>query len=119
MHTHMNQYFVLFRVPVETMEEWMKATPEAERKAQADKMMQDWPAWTEKNKAAIIDQGKPLGKTKRVTKDGTLDTRNDLNYYMIVQAASHEEAAKLLADNPHLQIPTSFVDVMEIPHAGM
>lgn len=115
----MKTFCVIFRVPVESMDKWQKEVSADERKEQMDAMMQDWGAWSAKNKAAIIDNGKPLGKTKTVTKDGVKDTRNDLNYMMIVQAESHDAAAALFADNPHLEIPTSSIDVIEIPHMGM
>jgi hypothetical protein len=115
----MKKYFVLFRIPVESMDQWMKSGTPEERKKQSDVVMQDWPKWMEKHASAIVDKGSPLGKTKTVTKDGIKDSRNDLNYFMIIQADSHDEAAKVITDNPHLQIPTSFVDVIEIPHMGM
>jgi hypothetical protein len=38
-----------------------------------------------------------------------------LNWYSIVEAESHDAAAKLFSDNPHLQIPQAFIEVMEIP----
>jgi hypothetical protein len=115
----MNNYFVVYRVPVATAEEWQKTTPPEEIKKQMDTMMADMMAWTEKHKASLVGEGLPLGKTKRVTKDGVEDTKNDLNYYCIVQADSHEDAAKLFTDSPHLTIPTAFIEVMEIPHMGM
>ncbi len=113
------KYFVLYRLPVETMQEWRKTTKPEEMKAQGEKLGKDMMAWTEKNAAHLVDRGQPLGKTKRVTANGIEDTANDLNYYCIVEADSHEAAAKLFTDNPHMQIPTSYVDVMEIPHMGM
>src|SRR6185312_4172951 len=96
------KYVAIFCVPSVTMDKWMQETPEAERKAQNDKMMQDWQVWMEKHKASIVDQGLPLGKAKRVSKSGAADARNDLNYMMIVEAESPDAAAALFADNPHL-----------------
>lgn len=115
----MNKYIVIFRIPVRSVDDWTKNISPEERKKQGEQMMSDWKTWSEKNKAAIVDGGTPLGKTKTVTKDGIKDTRNDLNYMMTIQAASHDEAAKIVSDNPHLNIPTSYVDVMEVPHMGM
>src|SRR5262245_33065502 len=115
----MAKYFVLYRVPVETMQEWKKNTNPEEMKKQGEKLGKDMMAWTEKNAAALVDRGQPLGKNKRVTSQGAQDVTNDLNYYCIVEAESHGAAVKMFADNPHLQIPTSFLDVMEIPHMGM
>jgi hypothetical protein len=115
----MAKFFVVYRVPVETMLEWRKNTKPEEMKAQGEKLGKDMMAWTEKNSAALVDRGQPLGKTKRLTAQGVQDISNDLNYYCIVEAPSHEDAVKLFTDNPHLQIPTSYLDIMEIPHMGM
>ncbi|MDE2213151.1 MAG: hypothetical protein KGJ34_01270 [Patescibacteria group bacterium] len=115
----MKKYFVVYRVPTASMDNWMKTTDPKTRKEQMDKLMSDMAQWTKKHSASLTEQGAPLGKTKSVTSNGITDTRNDLNYYTIVEASSHEEAAKLFADNPHLQIPTSSIDVMDIPHMGM
>lgn len=81
--------------------------------------MKEWEVWRQKYSSSIVDNGSPLGKTKTVTSEGIKDSRNDLNYFMQIQADSHEEAAKIVADNPHLQIPTAFVDVMEMPRMEM
>ena len=115
----MNKYIVLYRVPVATMDEWKKSTNPEEMKAQGEKLGADMMAWTKAHESSFVDRGMPLGKTKTVTKDSVTDSRNDLNYFQIVEAESHEAAAKLFADCPHLDIPTSFIDVMEIPHMGL
>jgi hypothetical protein len=115
----MKKFFVFYRVPVETMQEWKKNTTPEEMKAQGEKLGKDMMAWTEKNAANLIDKGNPLGKTKRVTANGVEDVTNDLNYCCVVQAESHEAAAKMFTDSPHFTIPTSYIDVMEIPHMGM
>ena len=115
----MNKYFALFCVPAKTMADWMKKVSPEERKKQSDQMMQDWQAWQSKHEAHIKDKGQPLGKTKRVTKGKVEDVKNDLNYYIIIEAASHDDAVAMIKDNPHLQIPKSYVEVMEIPHFGM
>ena len=72
-----------------------------------------------KTRKQLRGAGEPLGKTKRITAQGIADARNDLNYYAIVEADSHEAAANIFVDNPHLQIPASFIEVMEIPHTGL
>ena len=38
---------------------------------------------------------------------------------MMAWSKAHEAAAAMFKDNPHFTIPTSYVDVMEIPHMGM
>ena len=116
----MKKFFVLFCIPAQAMTDWMTKVPEAERKTQMDQMMADWKTWADAHKDAIVDNGGPLGKTKRVTKDGVTDVKNDLNYYMIIQADSHEAAAELIKDNPHVQmIPSAYVEVMDATPRGM
>lgn len=95
------------------MKTWMETTDEATRKEQMGQMMSDWEAWEKAHADSIVDKGLPLGKTKKVMKEGVSDSRNDLNYFMIVQAENADEAAALFSDNPHLQmIPNSYVEVM-------
>ncbi len=116
----MNQYFVIYRVPVATMDKWRTETPPEEIKAQSQKLGQDMQAWMEKHQGAFIAPGWPLGKTKTVSKAGAADSRNDLNYACIMQAESADALAAMFADNPHVAvIPDSTIDIMEIPHTGM
>jgi hypothetical protein len=115
----MNKYFALFCIPAATMADWMTNTAPEERKSQSDKMMKDWQAWMEKVGAKLVDKGMPLGKTKRVTSGGVADVKNDLNYYVVVEADSHEAAAEMMKDNPHLQIPDAYIEVVAVPHMGM
>lgn len=68
----------------------------------------------------FADKGAGVGKTKRVTAQGTSDTKNDIMLYAILEAESHEAAAKTFERHPHLQIPQSSIEVMEIhPLPGM
>lgn len=53
---------------------------------------------------ASDEVGAPLGKTKRAAEQGISDTKNQMAGYVIVQAASHEAAAKLFANHPHFAI---------------
>jgi hypothetical protein len=66
------------------------------------------------NDASILDHGAPLGKTQRINPEGFSDTKNEITAYTIVQAESHEAAAKLFANHPHFMIfPGDSVEVME------
>jgi hypothetical protein len=111
----MKRFFALFQIPASVMENWKKNTSPAEMKAAGEKMMGDWEKWTKAHEKSLLDRGAPLGKTKRVTSTGVADIRNELNWYSIVEAESHDAAARLFLDNPHLQIPQAFIEVMEIP----
>jgi hypothetical protein len=101
-------------------------TEDARKKARWDKMDQKerqarqasgieaWMKWGGDNSAAIVDQGCPLGKTKRASSDGITDIKNAMTGYVIVQAESHEAAAKLFESHPHFSIfPGDSVEIME------
>ena len=113
----MNRYFVLFSIPGRVIDEWRKNTPPEQAKAASEQMMAAWQKWMEDNGKSIVDRGVPLGKTKRVTANGVADIRNDLNWYLIVDAESHDAAAKMFTTHPHLQIPEASVEVMAVPAA--
>jgi hypothetical protein len=111
---HMKKFVVMYRVPVETMEEWKKTAQSEQAKAEGKKLEADMIAWFEKNKASIVDNGLPLGKNTRMDSAGGKPMTNDLNYYNVMQAESIEQVKEILKDNPHLTIPTAFLDIMEV-----
>jgi hypothetical protein len=115
----MNKFVAIFSIPSAAMKDWMASTDEATRKQQSDEMMKGWQKWMGDHKSAIADKGLPLGKTKRVTKGEVDDVVNDLNWYMLVEAESHTEAAELFKNHPHLNIPGAYVDVMNVPSQPM
>jgi len=51
---------------------------------------------------------------KAVTAAGIGDIKNEIMLYSIVEAATHESAAKAFATHPHLTIPQSSIQVMEV-----
>ena len=84
------------------------------REAREKEGMQAWMKWFQGHRKAIADDGAPLGKTKRVTRDGIADTRNNLAGYTVVEAESQEAAAKMFLNHPHFMIfPGDGVDIME------
>ena len=92
---------------------------EQSRKKREDAGMKAWRDWGVKHATSIVDQGSPLGRTKRVGRDGISDIRNSIAAYVIVQAESHEAAAKMFEGHPHFAIfPGDSVEIMpcnEIP----
>lgn len=115
----MKKFVVMYRVPVEVMEEWKKNTPPEEMKAQGEKLGAEMMAWMKKNDTSIVDKGLPLGKNTRLDSTGAKAVTNDLNYYSVIEAESIEAVTAMLKDNPHIQIPGGFLDVMEVSHMGM
>lgn len=76
--------------------------------------MAAWHKWMADNAASVVTAGGPLGKTKKIGPDGITDIRNRMAGYIIVQAQSHEAAAKLFEGHPHFSIfPGDSVEVME------
>ncbi|HEX7037583.1 MAG TPA: hypothetical protein VF210_17570 [Pseudomonadales bacterium] len=76
--------------------------------------MTAWGAWMERNQRRIVEAGGPLGRTKRVTAAGIEDFRNQMTGYVVVEAESHEEAARLFENHPHFAIfPGEGVEIME------
>jgi hypothetical protein len=113
----MKKFMVLYMAPPESFAQMMRqATPEQQRKG-----MDAWMAWMNKHSNAIVDGGAPLGKARRVDTKGSSDTKNSLGGYSIVQANSHDEAAKLFgSDHPHLHMPGAWIEITEImPIPGM
>ena len=113
----MKKFLVLYMAPSAQFEQMMKsATPEHHQKG-----MDAWMNWMNANKASLVDGGAPLGKTKRVDANGTKDTKNEVGGYSIVQAESHDAAAKMFGkDHPHLHVPGAWIEIVEImPIPGM
>ena len=93
--------------------EW-NAMDEGKRKKLEASGMRAWGEWMMANKTAIVDQGGPLGKTKRTSAQGVSDTKNNMTGYVVLNAESHEAAAKLFANHPHFTIfPGDSVEIME------
>jgi hypothetical protein len=94
-------------------EKWNKLD-DATRKQREQQGMKAWQDWVTKNKASIVENGSPLGKTKRVDAGGIKDASNAMAAWTIVQAESHEAAAKLFENHPHFTIfPGEAVEIME------
>lgn len=117
----MKKYMAVFLGSQEAASAW-QALDEKTRHEREQRGIAAWGAWMEKNRKAVVDNGSPLGKTLRVNKDGLANTNNELAAYVVVKAASHEEAAKLFLHHPHFAIfPGDRVEVMEclpIPGQG-
>jgi len=75
--------------------------------------MKAWGDWQEKQKPIIVDEGSPLGKTKRTDANGVSDITNTIAGYIIIEAETHEAAARLFENHPHFSIfPGDAVEIM-------
>ena len=108
----MKKFMVLYMAASADFEKMMKtSTPEQQKKA-----MDGWMKWMGKHKKSLVDEGAPLGKTKRVDAKGASNAKNGVGGYSIVQAQSHDAAAKMFGkDHPHLQMmPGAWIEIVEI-----
>jgi hypothetical protein len=110
------KFLALYLVPAAVMADWAKTDP-ATKKAAEEKMQGDWQRWMGEH-AKMITLTEAGGKTKAVTSAGITDIKNEIMLYSIVEADSHESAAKAFAHHPHLTIPQSSIQVMEVRSMG-
>jgi hypothetical protein len=107
---HMKKYLALYMASGADFERMMReATPERQKQG-----MEEWHRWATRHQSEIVELGAPLGKTKKVTRGGVENLRNEIGGYSIVQANSHDEAAKIFSDSAHFMMPGSWIEVMEI-----
>lgn len=95
-------------------EAWKQLDPQT----QAERMKKGMAAkhqWEEKYKNQIIYDGGPLGeKTKKVSFQGIHDTPSIVGAFVVIEAKSHDEAAKIFLDHPHFAIfPGDGIDIIE------
>lgn len=116
----MKKFVAIYLGSASALAQW-KATDEKQRKEREKAGMDRWMKWSKENEKSTVDQGSPLGKTKRIDAKGISDTKNEIAAYTIVDAESHEAAAKLFLNHPHFMIfPGDSVEVMEcLPIPGM
>jgi len=107
----MKKFLIVYMADRTAFEKMMKeSTPEQQKTG-----MDAWMRWMNVHKAAIVDGGAPLGKTKRVDASGAADVKNEMGGYSIVQAESHEAATRMFdKDFPHLKMRGAWIDVVEI-----
>ena len=109
----MKKFLAIYIGTEAALAKWKKLD-EQKRKALEASGIKAWMDWGTANAAAIVDQGSPLGKTKRASARGVSDIKNAMTGYVIVQAESHEAAARLFESHPHFTIfPGDSVEIME------
>ena len=111
----MKKFMAVFTAHAGAFEKYMKQFPnEEQRKANDRKGIDAWKKWVDQHAKSIVEGGGPLGKTKRVTRTGIADARNDLVGFTVVQAESAEAAAKMFLDHPNFTVfGGEGVDIME------
>lgn len=109
----MKQFLAIYIGTQAAFEKWAQLD-EGERKRREAAGFDAWTDWGRTHASVIVDQGGPLGKTKRISPEGISDIKNVMTGYVIVRAESHEAAAKLFENHPHFTIfPGDSVEIME------
>jgi hypothetical protein len=103
----MSKFMVLYRAPLSAREQMASATPE-----QMQAGLAAWQAWATKVSYAIVDLGSPLAHTTHVGA-GAAST-DSVGGYSVVEAGSAEEVESILEGHPHLQMPGSSIEVLEV-----
>jgi len=106
------RFLVLYIVPAQVMGDWARTDPETRAHAEK-KMKAEWDRWMDEH-AKMLTLTEAAGRTKAVTASAITDTKNDIMLYSIVEAESHDAAAKAFAQHPHLTIPQSTIQVTEV-----
>ena len=105
----MKKFVALYMAPVAGVDQARQnMTPE-----RAKEMTDGWRKWAKSHEKSFVDPGTPTGKNKRVSKGRVEDVRNEVTGFSVVQAETHAEAAKIFQDNPMLQMPGAYIDVLE------
>jgi hypothetical protein len=109
----MKTFLAIYTGTAASFEPWKQLDDQARAKREAEGV-KAWNEWGVTHSASIVDQGAPLGKTKRAAADGISDTKNNMTGYVLVKAESHEVAARMFANHPHFTIfPGDGVEIME------
>ncbi len=71
---------------------------------EGEEFMAKWNVWAETLGDALVNPGKPLGKSKIVGSDGVsdYDGSNPMSGFSIVQADSMDSAVQMASDCPHI-----------------
>lgn len=108
----MARFLAVYTMKPEDLASFRKR-PKAEQDEVDTIGVKQWTAWEETNAASIVDGGGMVGKTRRVTRDGIVDATNPICGYLVVEAETIEDAARLFADHPHIRVfPGDGVDIM-------
>ncbi len=103
----MSKFMILYRGQASAREQMANATPE-----QLQAGLEAWRAWATKVGYALSDLGAPLAHTTHVG-PGAAST-DGVAGYSILEAGSADEVETLLDGHPHLAMPGSSIEVLEV-----
>lgn len=110
----MKKFLAIFRGdPKSGKAEWDKL-PADQMQKRTQEGIEAWGNWMQTHSSRIIYPGGPLGKTLQANKEGVSAKVNNDCGFVIIEAETHEEAAKMFLNHPHFSIfPGENVEIME------
>lgn len=83
---------------------------------QQSEFMTAWATWAQAHEEALLDPGSPLYRKKRVTSTYVEDFEDSKIAYALVDAPSHDAAAQMFKDHPHVGLHDgNSIEVIECP----
>jgi hypothetical protein len=93
----MKRYIVLYKAPLSVASRFAQATPE-----EAQQGLKLWIDWAQKLGPALLDPGRPLGNSHRVTRGSAVPTDSRVIGMSLIRADSMDHALDLVRDHHHL-----------------
>lgn len=110
----MPRFVAVYTVKSEDIDAF-RTRPKSEQDAIDAAGLEAWEQWRKRNAAAIVAADVMVGKTKRVTRTGIADAKNQIAGVTIVEAADITAAAEIFQDHPHITVfPGDGIDVMPV-----
>lgn len=110
----MKKFLAIYRgEPNKGNDEWNNLSGD-ELQKRTQQGIEAWGKWMQDNASIIIFPGGPLGKTLQIDREGVSSKVNNDCGFVVIEAATHEEAAKKFLNHPHFSIfPGENVEIME------
>jgi hypothetical protein len=93
----MNRYLVLYKAPSSVRERLARATPE-----EAMAGVQAWTDWQERWGAAVVDAGRPVGRSMTITPAGPSAATSSIVGMSVLQAEDMRSALAMVEGHHHL-----------------
>lgn len=94
----MNRYIVLYKAPTSVRHRFAQATPD-----EAQQGVQLWIDWQQRVGDALVDAGRPVGRSMRLTSTGADDTDSAVVGMSILQADDMTHALSMVDNHHHLR----------------
>lgn len=106
----MKKFLVIYGMSQDAIKQIMEnSTPEEQQKEMAE-----WKKWMDTNQNSFADVGGPAGKNTRVTGTDAVEVSNEIGGYSIMQGESKEAVLAVLKSSPHVSMPGTYTEVMEL-----